>query len=268
MIIVLPQFTPQPPQPAPPTMKHLVLIFGFITAGGMVALITFMYLTLTTTSSPEPGAGGSQSAAGLSQPSPKANTHIGIPVRRPNESPPSHPLSMDARLPDLREAYSSEDIHDILFPVDILHKMLDSGILTLDQLLHHTKAKGFHPMLERRGHIKTGFRQVVKINELRDQHRMIREFHGSYYEHGDELIFDRFYYGLEIKPHLYEQLVKEIDTRIGQNYSRKLIQESRSRWDFNDGTFLFIHAEYDRNNQRNDDHNDKMILMGLEWEIH
>lgn len=268
-IITAPTFTLQLFEPPRPSMKHLLLIFGFITAGGIVALITFMYLTLTSAPTPDPGAsfGQSASGSGLAQTPPQANTHIGIPVRRTSEPPP-HQLSLDARLPDLREAYSSEDVHDILFPVDILHKMLDSGILTLDQLVIHTKAKGFHPMLERRGHIKTGFRQVVKIDEIRDHQRMIREFHGSYYEHGDELIFDRFYYGLEIKPYLYEQLVKEFDLRIGQNYSRKLIQEARSRWDFNDGKFLFIHAEYDRNNQRNNDTNDKMILMGLEWEIH
>ena len=251
-------------------MKKTLLIFSFITAGGIAALTAFFYFTMKTpsppaTNSPSIATSTSNSLNHYAQRSPDGST-VGIPVRRSPESssPPPDQFNLDTGLPSINDSYSSEDVHDIMFVIDILDKMMESGVLTIDQLFKHTEAKGFQPYIERRGHIKSGFRQVIKIKELEDQHRIIREFHGSYYEYGDDLVFDRFYYGLENKPNLYEQLVSEIDERVGQNYSRKLIQKSRSRWDFEDGSFIFIHAEYTR--ERNSPN--KMILIGKEWEIH
>ena len=254
-------------------MKKTLLIFSLITASGIAALTAFFYFTIkapsplstTATQSPAVGISSSNSMNQYAQ-RPTGESAVGIPVRRSPESssPPPEQLNLDSALPAINDSYSTEDIHDIMFVIDIMDKMIESGDLTMEQLLNHTEAKGFQPYIERRGHMKTGYRQVIKIKELEDPQRIVREFHGSYYEQKGELVFDRFYYGLEAKPNLYEQIVQEIDERVGQNYSRKLIQKSRSRWDLDNGSFIFIHAEHTR--ERNS--NNKIILIGKEWEIH
>lgn len=248
-------------------LKKLLLVFGLITTGGMIALLSFFMITVKdsapstqTSTTPHSQDITSQHQDSLLRPSLKNETaHLINPSERYRN------LSDDKSIhPSIKESYSTEQVHEILFVVDIMDKMIETGILSLEDLVSYTKAKGFVPYLEREGHIKTGFRQIVKINKLKDKSSMIREFHGAYYEHDKEFVFDRFYYGLEKKQGLYEQLVMELDQRIDQSHSRKLIQKSRSRWDFKDGSFIFIHAEY----KKDRDSDEPMILIGKEWEIH
>lgn len=257
-------------------MKKILFIFSLIFATGILALLIFFRFTGTTDNTPAPPAEDQDFSEGAD----RADHHhgnkkphgrvLGLPVNQNDRSDeafastPQHKTSDSTatNLPSIADSYTVEETHDIMFVADIMEKMTKSGILTLDELVTHTRKKGYTPFLERQGHQKTGFRRVVKISELSDSSRMIREFYGAYYEHGSELVFDRFYYGLKIKEHLYEQLVKEIDERLHKNYARKILRESKSRWDFRDGSFIFIHAEYDK------DGNDKIILIGKEWEIH
>ena len=260
-------------------MKKILLIFSFIFATGILALLIFFRFTATTDDIPtaeDPAFSGSAGGDGSHPDQHQQNLKkprgrvLGLPVNQHDHSQeisaptPQHKTSDStaASLPSIADSYTVEETHDIMFVADIMEKMTKSGILTLDELVAHTRKKGYTPFLERQGHEKTGFRRVVKISELSDSNRMIREFYGAYYEHGSELVFDRFYYGLTIKEHLYEQLVKEIDERLHKNYARKILRESKSRWDFRDGSFIFIHAEYDK------DGSDKIILIGKEWEIH
>ncbi|MCY4380045.1 MAG: hypothetical protein OXC40_00540 [Proteobacteria bacterium] len=168
------------------------------------------------------------------------------------------------KAPTIEGNYSAEDEHDILFVTNVMAEMNETGIFSKKQLIDYTKKMGYTPYEQREGHEKTGFRHVIKINEVKDDNRIIKEFYGAYYEHPNGLVFDRLYYGLAKKDDLFYQLVGEMDKWIGKDYVKRVVRGMRARWDFADTSFVFINGDY---SLRGDD-NKKIILIGKEWETH
>ena len=250
-------------------MKKILIGSGILSVVGILSLLLFFHHFHSSSPSelnnPEPSTDSLNNANNQLTKGAGRRT-LGLPAPQKKRMTPQN-QSMDQhhqRLPSLEDSFSAEDLHDVMFVADIMAEITDAGIPTKDELIEYTQKKGYTPYEERQGHEKTGFRQVVRINELKDDNRIIREFYGSYYEHGDQLAFDRFYYGLEKKEYLFEQLVRELDQRIDGNYTKRIIRKSKARWDFGDSSFIFIHDDY----YQDGDSNKKMILIGKEWEIH
>ena len=167
-------------------------------------------------------------------------------------------------LPKLSETFEGNDLHDVLFVSDVMDEMTDN-IFSYQELLNYIKKKGYTPIIERKGHKKTGFRQVVKIKEVSDPSRIVKLFYSSYVEYNGNLYFDKLYYGLSPREdkNVFENAVKEINSKVEGKFTRRTIRKDYVKWDFSDGSMIFIMKDYySRENQQN------VVLIGKEWEIH
>ncbi|MCY4443764.1 MAG: hypothetical protein OXC44_03065 [Proteobacteria bacterium] len=172
--------------------------------------------------------------------------------------PPNKDIAQN--LPPIEELYSPEELHDILFITSIIGKMND-GLPSFDELREFLLQYKFHPYTEREGHKRTGFRRIIRIEEKNQPKHIIKEFYSSYHEYQGELLFDRLYYGLEKKTHIFDHILLEIDRSVQGKYIRRSILDNYARWDFPDGTFVFIRGDFLLDNE-------EMVLIGKEYEIH
>ena len=168
--------------------------------------------------------------------------------------------STDDSMASLEDSFNSEEIHDLLFISNILGDMTEK-LLSREDLTSYIISKGFTPYEERRGHERSGFRRVISVREIEDEQRLVKEFYGSYLEFEDEYVFDRLYYGLKRKDQVFEHVVKEIDGSVHGKYIRRIIKDNYARWDFQDGTFIFVNGAYEGRGK-------DIVLVGKEFEIH
>ena len=243
---------------------------GFLCAGSLFFAISYNFMLRPITVELADGADGEVSGASSTKRSDANTSYSGDAqgfIRFTEEDPQligdieiDSDESEDA-VATLEELFSAEEVHDIRFITTIMGEMTEQ-LPSREQLIEYISAKGFTPTQERMGHVRSGFREVIRIEELDDEERMIKEFYGSYLEsEGGDYYFDRLYYGLEPKELVFDHLVKEIDANVHGKYIRRIIKDNYARWDFSDGMFIFIHAEY--SGERGE-----MVLIGKEWEIH
>lgn len=160
----------------------------------------------------------------------------------------------------VQELFQGNELYDIQFVMEIMVDVLDNGFQK-NEMLSYLTNQGFTPFEERKGHEKIGYRREIRVKEVKDDSRLIREFLGVYYENDDQYIFDRLYVGLDRREHVFEHSVKEIDQRLRGKFLRRIIDGYYARWDFADGSFIFVNGEYDF-------YGEEIILYGKEWEIH
>lgn len=232
---------------------------GLICLGGLFSLVYYNFIA----SPPEPDLASIPPSSGLPQ---NADVQSFLQL---SEKDPQLIGEPDAwayggeeadAFPTLEESFSGEEMHDLLFISNILGDMTEK-VPSREDLTAYITAKGFTPYEERRGHERSGFRRVISVREIEDEQRLVKEFYGSYLEFEDEYVFDRLYYGLQPKELVFEHLVKEIDTHLQGKFIRRIIKEKYARWDFSDGSFVFINGEYNGRGK-------EMVLVGKEWEIH
>ena len=158
------------------------------------------------------------------------------------------------------ESLSDQEKKDFVDITDIFEKLI-MEIPNIDELASSLYVKGYAPSKEKRGHPKTGFRQVLNLQEKNAKDGLIREFYGSYLQDGNKIVFDRLYYGFLDLEGVFEQLVKQVDSKLANAVQHKSIHGKFVRWDVGDGKFVFINADYQLAGEN-------IVLVGHEFEIH
>ena len=166
-------------------------------------------------------------------------------------------------IPSISDTFSGNDLHDLTFVFDLMDQMTER-ILSMEELLSYIKNKGYIPIVQRRGHVKSGFRQEIDIEETKDQSRLVKVFYGSYLDlEKDGYLFDKLYYGLSPKEYVFEHTVREINERISGKFNRRVIREDYAKWNFVDGSHIFVIKDHYSYKQK-----ENVVLVGKEWEVH
>ena len=155
---------------------------------------------------------------------------------------------------------NEQELKDITtIPNKFLNVVFDTP--HIDSMAEALHKAGYTPVKEKRGHPKTGLRQVLTLNEVKDETGLIREYYSSYLESGNTLYFDRLYYGMAAKDGVFANLVSSMDEKLSEKATNKIVKPEYVRWNLPGGKFVFISSEQERNGE-------KMVLVGHEYEIH
>lgn len=153
------------------------------------------------------------------------------------------------------------EVSDITVIPEVFSKMVEK-LDSIDNLAKALFERGYNPRKQKRGHPKVGVRQVVTLAEVGSEQGLLKEFYSSYLESGKgELVFDRFYYGMQAREGVFEQIVKSIDSGIGQKALSKEVKNGFVRWNFGEDLFVFVNSEYELGGEA-------VVLVGHEFEIH